>query len=172
MGPYLRNMNIISPKPRRLYGVAGWVKKNSQIWAQGGLEPIPIDDDLDEYDETCYFSEDEVLQPLSLEAIPPFPKRNAEDTLFGTRNLRGQFRQRHRQSNFIEMFDDHPNYAPYPGLERPACYISTASSFDNSFGPPDNEWPRTAGKTIAKGVRKAVMKSTDICRTLKKKLER
>lgn len=172
LGPYLRNMNIISPKPRRLYGVTRWIERNSEIWAKGGLEPVPIDDHIDDYDQACYFSEDEVLQPISLEAIPPFPKQNAEDTLFGTQNLRRQPRQGSRQPNYIEIFDDQPDYAPYPGLESPAGYISTASSFDNSFGASDNEWPRIAGRAITKRVRKVVSKSTDICRTLKKKLER
>lgn len=84
-----------SPRDRCAF-VANWVATNRRTWENGGFDPVPRDDIVD--DDTIDDSEDDeslVLQKyLQLETSPPFPMQNATESLLGPQD------QRRRKSIF------------------------------------------------------------------------
>ncbi|KAJ5091505.1 hypothetical protein NUU61_006375 [Penicillium alfredii] len=75
---------------------ANWVQANILIWETRGFDPVLVDD-IDDIDNDDFGNEP--LGPIQQYSIPPFPKKNAVDSLFG----------RHRKRVFAEL---DPNLGP------------------------------------------------------------
>lgn len=185
--------NSLAKIPYRHNGISlgSWLRVNTRIWANQGFEPVPVDniegieassglheddEDDEEYDDgdTCSIFKELGPGPVQLEAIPPYPKQSPDHSLFS-------IHKQTRQGVFTELFDPR-SYVPcvddfytadHPVQDSASLIVSdsAAATADlSSLASTEPGCVTITGKSITSKLRKVVMKTNAVCRTLRGRL--
>ncbi|KAJ5167042.1 uncharacterized protein N7482_005823 [Penicillium canariense] len=157
-------------------------------WADEGSKPIPCDyseTNIGENQQRSSFTDME-LEPLQLEAVPPYPKQNARDSLF---SLHNQIHKREKptqpvprrlarhcsaqQSRPQQVSDTEEPILVRQLLIDPVLEPSALAFSDSTSSMSSSvEGAQSVGKFVINKVRKAASHGAATCRTLRKKLSR
>lgn len=178
---------LVAPKPIKP-SVTTWVQKSMNTWETEGFKPLSDDDielDADVNDDNDSLAGIELKQ-LQLEALPPYPKQFAGNSLLSLhdqiqspwKQQRSSSRlsiQRTRSVPHAEMHEFAPPEEPilyYPILIDPVVEPSAYAFSDSSSSMASSveENTQNVGKLIANKVRKAAAHGAATYRTLRKKL--